>query len=825
MGWAGFVKPLLFSGLAFVVLGALLLEHYLRTATELRRTAVWAAPMITGLLTLIAGIGINLISGRVQEHIDKQFPAAEELYRNHDVANLVGQTIRVIILSRSKDTPAADRPTIQAIASVAPIGWVDLVTANDPRITDIASDQLIWILESPSRTALDRTVWKPILSEWARQSSTRQLSDATSNDIATALETTFAVSLREALKHDFEYGGRAWAAVQLDLMTHVLSQTARTSKAGGEASSVAASQVYVRLASLDKLVEDVRLETLGQRDLILEQFDAVRISLAKMSAQLDAVLAQGNVIERMMVAMTDPKLSEFERFQLILALREQSLAERSERQPLPPEIQDYIARQMQQASLLDRHRSLVVLGRLAEADAVATQLATVREAQRADEDREFLIARGVRYFEGEDYSAAVQFLESARRLAPKNPDILGILSAALARVRPQTRESREQAILRSKEALDAHLALYGDRPNVTIGWRHLHLAFLNVYWGVDSEAAAQGARAALAVARSLKLPPDNELKANALRILAAVAMVQGKSDEALSLSAQHVAMKLRLFGHRHDAEAALMWGDHASILYSAGQIRDAERMSVRAIRMARRASSGESAVVQEQLYVSGLIKLQKGSWRSGIRRLRQSLSMADRMYLGDHPAKVKVLTALGFATAATSWPWEGYALLIRAEGMELRLSDESAFAAEILLCLGWHQATMAWAANSLVAYSDASALNERAGRAHVTIKALSNSAQLLRVLGFYETSKAMQQYAFTESLRHFGSVHLVTVLSELSLAETSCLTGRVTAADALFADAGMRLGLMADADQAELLWWRINLRCLVVSPEVAGLIP
>ncbi len=444
--------------------------HLRRTGWGVRRRAV-----VVAFAVLAAGgeMAMHLAATDVHRYLAAEFPHAEALYANHDIANLVGQTVRVMLLKvRELVSENSDREILSAIAEVVPQAWRRLAEEQDQRIVPLTERELWVFVENPRQPALDIPRWGGLLDDWARAARVSALTEQGRRHVIRELSLTFAVSLREALKHDYEHGGKAWAAMQLDIMGELLRRSAAGAPMDDAAVKRALVDVSASISALDAIVARVRLEQTRYHEEVIVRFDNVRETLARIEKGVRALLAQGDAIQQMMLVQANPGLRQEEKLAQMLALSEgrpKELKRDPEPLQLPADLREFVERASAHASLIDQHRAKVLLGDLGAADRIAEQIEEMRRQGREQEDYMYFVTRGERFWAAEDYDSAADWFRRAVRIRGDDPRVLNSLALSLLRAKRSATYGADltEAETWLEQALEVRQQLFpGGHPDV-----------------------------------------------------------------------------------------------------------------------------------------------------------------------------------------------------------------------------------------------------------------------------------------------------------------------------------------------------------------------
>lgn len=283
------------SASVLALIAAAIVLHYV-----LQRGSHSAATRHPRSRSLSLGLGIAsaaiAISGELALHfaainlhhfLKERMPNVKEFYANHDLARLVGHTIGLSLEKTAKDlNSAADAASLHAIAVRAPEAWLEMVergrtevansrpsAADEPALTvaELTEPRLTDFVADPARTALNPSRWESLLNRWARDSGVQPLSPEARRAAAADLAGRFGVSFREAVKHDFENQGKAFAALQLDIAGRLLTGI-ETSAAGTELARQASVNLEREIVAVRKLLNEIRTVDTAEADRLDAQF-------------------------------------------------------------------------------------------------------------------------------------------------------------------------------------------------------------------------------------------------------------------------------------------------------------------------------------------------------------------------------------------------------------------------------------------------------------------------------------------------------------------------------------------------------------------------
>ncbi len=552
--------------------------------------AATAAVLISGNLSL------NIAASRIEEHWKSRQQQGVQIYRNHDLARLVGQCVRLAILRHAEQMGNANSPertALEAIAKVAPAKWNEMTSTDggkqaDPRVLALADAELTEFIREPNARTLHQAEWQSLLTDWRTATGAGAVSDATLAAAAETIAADFGITLREALKADFEKGGKAWAAMQLDIAQQLLNRTPMSAATGNEQINAALAEVQAMLAdnakglpALHRAVLDVKQSQEAHAKVVAANFDQVVVSLTRIEVtlgrvekgvdsaneQLGTALQELGVQKRLMGALLrelangiqivdfDPstKATDADKFQAILLLTQPTVISKDAPPPrieLTPEVREFVERMARNASVIDQHRAAVALGDLARADELAERYERERAAHREAEDYAYYVTRGDRFVAAQDFEQAKVNFTKAMAIRVDDPAVVYFAARSTA--------------------------LAPGKANYT---QDLQLA----------QSWVERALAALAKQPDASVFDSARLHAT----LATTLSDQGKSGASIAPARE----ALQLLARGKDAPAGQTWAvlvDSAKALQYAGMLREAAAAADRAVAAAEAAAGSKS---------------------------------------------------------------------------------------------------------------------------------------------------------------------------------------------------------------------------------------
>ena len=96
------------------------------------RSRAFVIAMSLSTVAIFQGIASNIVAAIVDYRLEARLPDVRAFYRNHDLALVVGQSLRMLILRRSEREPKDDpgRAALVKLANHAPGAWIAMI--EDP---------------------------------------------------------------------------------------------------------------------------------------------------------------------------------------------------------------------------------------------------------------------------------------------------------------------------------------------------------------------------------------------------------------------------------------------------------------------------------------------------------------------------------------------------------------------------------------------------------------------------------------------------------------------------------------------------------------------
>jgi hypothetical protein len=262
-----------------------------------------------GFCLFFTGIVGNLAADWCRSTLDSLPRDAIKANRNHHLAGIVGESVRVLMLAlassdeeRRVATPPetnfsldlAAREALTVMAVHAPAFWREVVEDADPsrrmEFAELYEPRLSRFVLDPTADAMTPTVWLVFLDRlfvFACSKSGTQLAKPSPKDLevtARMLGREFGHSFREALKWDSTHDGLGWAGMQLQLAGEILRRVnnleeVRTSPKLAEAMSALQERYGSELESLKKQFNAISDEGKTQHREMLGRLDTQHVEI------------------------------------------------------------------------------------------------------------------------------------------------------------------------------------------------------------------------------------------------------------------------------------------------------------------------------------------------------------------------------------------------------------------------------------------------------------------------------------------------------------------------------------------------------------------
>ena len=260
-----------------------------------RRVAFSIALGLTSL-SLAQAVVSSLVAAKVDRDLVKRLPDVERFYQNHDLAELVGQSLRMVILRKAQDGPSdgispTDVKEMARLARHAPKAWRARVAKDDlDGLAELHESKLVDFVSNRQQPAIDPSRWEEELALWEKEIGAN-LGDPAREQLAIAISGNFGISLREALKHDYVTGGRAVAALWLDLQGRLLQRSLGNEPLDGPQSAEALAEIRAAMPALDGHLRSLRTEQSEDVSEIVARIDDVNAQLEDRLAGIAAETA------------------------------------------------------------------------------------------------------------------------------------------------------------------------------------------------------------------------------------------------------------------------------------------------------------------------------------------------------------------------------------------------------------------------------------------------------------------------------------------------------------------------------------------------------
>lgn len=681
----------------------------------------WQKALLATLFVLgpsVHGILINLASSQIEDFTKEALPEAGQLYVNHDKTNLIGKLVRVMLLkARDDESDPISKARLADLAEWAPSEWVAMARSaaapqngqseaqtkrskEDRALLDGATEEhMVEFVLSPGRKGLDPERWGNILDRWSEKHRSARLVDPARKAVAQKLTDLFAVSIREGLKHSFARGGKAWAAMQLDIAQRQAAAATVDIKAVTEEWKMEMAGIHEGLSGLTDLVLLVRLQGAVNHKEVLDRFDEMKKALEPIVIEVrlvkDKVDQAYKLLERI-----DARLSKDPRDPgHVIELSAEDQATLDAAKP--------------SADAFMKYRIAIAENRLVEAKALRPEAEKLIATRRSGEDFACAFADGDLAWKSEDYDGAVPHYRKALRLRPDDPATMQSLALSLVNARnsPDYKAAQDEALellndmvaalsvkvpgddalvakgldslgtvlqnrgdlaaaeTRFADALEMRRRLYsGDHADVAVSFNNHGLVLMEIG---ELDRAEATLRVALDMRRRLR-KGDDAAMATSLMNLSTVVRWLGRDTEAASLAFESLSVYRRLYPSDHP-ELAGSINTVGQGLQAIGRFEESEVCTRESLAMRQRLFTTvhpDTATSQNNL---GVILVSRGRLTEAEVELRAALDMRRQLYAGDHPVKADNINNLAVALKRLDRPKDAVPLYQEALAMRERL--------------------------------------------------------------------------------------------------------------------------------------------------------
>lgn len=419
------------------------------------RVGGWFVMIGVASLAVGAEMAVHFAASDIHHHMRAALPGANQLYANHDVARLVGETLRVMTLkARDEETDSDTRTALLEIARVIPAEWVALASAHDSRVVPLTEQELWLFIERPGTAALDNERWSSLVEGWAVAARVKPLGTGPSSRLVRVYTRTFSMAWREALKHDFTHGGKASEAMRLDLFGELLRRSADNANTADPATENAVAAMKEIPATLASLAERVSLRQDRHARLVFVRFDEVVGILRRVEGavvrvegkleQMAATQARSLTIQEVWIEIERTRLDELlspEQKQVrIAALLLQVPRNQSADAPrllIPSAAVRSVEQVFEYASPLQRFAALARIGADVEGDRLARQLEEITAGFSDAQRYQYFVASGDSHWLSRNYWMAATSYGQALALRCDDPQVV-IRGADSTRLAPGT---------------------------------------------------------------------------------------------------------------------------------------------------------------------------------------------------------------------------------------------------------------------------------------------------------------------------------------------------------------------------------------------------
>jgi tetratricopeptide (TPR) repeat protein len=376
----------------------------------------------------ISGILVNVASERYLDW-ERQALAARDFFRNHDLAQLVGRSIGMVLRAVAPDLGSQDAALVRHLADRAESHWAEIALTDSAKrwLGSIDERRLVEFVARPERPALTPAQTLALLAclNPERPGTSPNFEEAIAESrVRRALATRFSESVRQALKQDAALDGHAAYAMQLDIANRVLTVAAANLERDAEN---AAALAAVR-ETLDELLPRLAAQGIeigaGIADLAKRLTGIEQIVREEGVRNREAVREDGLSTRSDLAAIKDGQE------EILALLRERqapkTVGETPEQEPLSPELMAKVRDLYERGQGEKKARAAIELKDHEEADRIVQDL----KCEPLAEAFRLLTLEGDNWYNAGEYDRAIGPYEQALALRPEDPQ--AIYNAALA---------------------------------------------------------------------------------------------------------------------------------------------------------------------------------------------------------------------------------------------------------------------------------------------------------------------------------------------------------------------------------------------------------
>lgn len=556
--------------LAAVLLGPTLLSARKEAGEHLPqagRRAIWSIGAVLALGMIGQGLATNLASSYVYDYAKSAEPSVGEFYRNHDSTRLAGRTVRMVVL-RVRDGIGDDtqKRGLAEVANILPEAWVEFATGPNRGTFALLTGgtgeggvdepQLAAFLADRNREALSPQHWGELLDSLCDERGVAHLSGAARNEACKRLTDTFAYSLREAFKHAWMAGDKAWAGLMLDAVTQSLDSARRGADERDAIWRIELTKLGEDFAALRRL-ESSLSEAQARRHVdVLARFD-------RLESKVDQVLAEVRGLR-----------DDFD--ELAGSLAAAGVGGGATLPTITPELRGSLERLLDSGDPIDRAMAAIASVERPYGDSTwtaADEQLRVADVWRAsgvnwtlNDEFRYRMALGNRRFTDDDPGGAQPEFEAALQLQPGNVAATVMLSRALAQARGG---SAYADLVRARGLLES---VIGQLSKLDDAWQSIVLGNLGCTLRTleELDLAQEYLQRALEFDETrepldeLAIARDCSNLAQVLRALGQPQAARALAERALDLQVAHVGP--------NDASAATFYSNLGTILFDLGEL-------------------------------------------------------------------------------------------------------------------------------------------------------------------------------------------------------------------------------------------------------------
>jgi hypothetical protein len=182
-------------------------------------------PLLLALGSAASGVAQNLVATAIEQKIREPYAKGIPLVRNHDLTIIIGKAIASAIHAFAAAQPGKSQKTLRKLSSRAEGLWLEAASWNHPSLLPLQEQSLpnyfIGSLKDIlTAKPLGQNQWKQLI-QWMAVDSKLDVGPSVVTSLAHHLTNSFSQHLFETIKEDASRTGKAFAALQVSLLSQI----------------------------------------------------------------------------------------------------------------------------------------------------------------------------------------------------------------------------------------------------------------------------------------------------------------------------------------------------------------------------------------------------------------------------------------------------------------------------------------------------------------------------------------------------------------------------------------------------------------------------